>query len=241
MAGRPGVGRARSRGSIDELPSGALRVRVYAGVDPVTKKRHDLIEVIPPGPKAWAEADAARARLLQQIAERRNPRTSATVDELLTRYLDQFAGAPNTLDLYRTHVRNHIGPCLGHLRVGRLDAETLDSFYAELRRCRTRCSGRASIEHRVSGPHEYSSYKSAVQLHAVLDSLECAFTRSARWDDSGGAVAQASLRCDQTLSVALRTFGGTWPFPCCSARWGSCRSGSPGSATPPMSSRSGGG
>jgi hypothetical protein len=36
-------------GSIDELPSDALRVRVYAGVDPVTKRRHDLIEVVPPG------------------------------------------------------------------------------------------------------------------------------------------------------------------------------------------------
>ena len=38
----------RGRGSIDELPSGAYRVRVYAGVDPITKGRHDLVEVIPP-------------------------------------------------------------------------------------------------------------------------------------------------------------------------------------------------
>lgn len=154
MAGRPGTGSARARGNIETLRSGALRVRVYAGIDPVTRKRHNLIEVIPPGPKALAEAEAARARLLQQIAERRNPRTNATVDELLTRYLDQFPGSPNTLDLYGTHVRNHISPCLGHLRVGKLDAETLDSFYAELRRCRARCTGRASVDHRVSGPHE---------------------------------------------------------------------------------------
>ena len=75
-------------------------------------------------------------RLVQQVAERRNPRTSATVDQLLSRYLDQFDGTPNTLELYRTHVRNHISPVLGHLKVGRLDPETLDSFYAELRRCR---------------------------------------------------------------------------------------------------------
>jgi integrase len=38
--------RKRERGSIDELPSGALRVRVYAGTDPITKRRHDLVEVI---------------------------------------------------------------------------------------------------------------------------------------------------------------------------------------------------
>ena len=43
--------RKRQQGSVDELPSGALRVRVYTGVDPITKRRHDLVEVSP-GPKA---------------------------------------------------------------------------------------------------------------------------------------------------------------------------------------------
>ncbi|KAA2259410.1 hypothetical protein F0L68_20925 [Solihabitans fulvus] len=33
----------RERGTIDELPSGALRVRVYAGIDPASKRRHDLL------------------------------------------------------------------------------------------------------------------------------------------------------------------------------------------------------
>jgi hypothetical protein len=36
VAGRPGVGKARARGNIEALASGALRVRVYAGVDPST-------------------------------------------------------------------------------------------------------------------------------------------------------------------------------------------------------------
>jgi hypothetical protein len=30
----------RPRGLIDKLPSGRLRVRVYTGYDPVTKRRH---------------------------------------------------------------------------------------------------------------------------------------------------------------------------------------------------------
>jgi hypothetical protein len=51
-------------------------------------------------------------------------------------------------------VRNHISPLLGHLKVGQLDAEVLDSFYAELRRCRAHCSGRRQVDHRRSGPHE---------------------------------------------------------------------------------------
>ncbi|MCH6171118.1 hypothetical protein [Pseudonocardia alaniniphila] len=32
----------RPRGSIEELPSGSLRVSVYTGIDAVTKRRHYL-------------------------------------------------------------------------------------------------------------------------------------------------------------------------------------------------------
>jgi len=83
MTGRAGAGNARAQGNIETLPSGALRVRVYAGIDPVTKKRHLLTEVIPPGPKAARLAESAKHRLLREVADRRNPRTSATVDQLL--------------------------------------------------------------------------------------------------------------------------------------------------------------
>jgi hypothetical protein len=62
--------RQRTRGSVDKLPSGAFRVRVYAGKDPVTGRRHDVVEVIPAGPKAAAEA--TRTRLLNQVDERRH-------------------------------------------------------------------------------------------------------------------------------------------------------------------------
>ncbi|MEK6442180.1 tyrosine-type recombinase/integrase [Pseudonocardia sp. T1-2H] len=154
MARRTAAGQSRARGSIEALPSGALRVSVYAGIDPVTGRRHYLKEIIKAGPKAQREAEAARSRLLAEVAAKRSPRTSATVDQLLERYLDQFAGSPTTLDLYRTHVRNHILPVLGHVKVGQLDAEILDSFYGELRRCRRRCSGRRTIEHRVAEAHE---------------------------------------------------------------------------------------
>jgi integrase len=121
----------------------------------VTKKRHNLIAVVKPGPKALRKAEAIRDWLLAEVAERRNPRTSATVDQLLTRYLGQFDGAPNTLTLYRGYVRKHISPFLGHLKVGEVGADVLDSFYAELRRCRDHhCSGRRVFQHRTSQAHK---------------------------------------------------------------------------------------
>ncbi|MGH3911023.1 MAG: hypothetical protein ACRDRM_09360 [Pseudonocardiaceae bacterium] len=120
----------------------------------MSKRRHYLTEVIPAGPKVAARARAARDRLASQVEEQRNPRTSATVDQLLERYLTQFDGAPSTLKLYQGYVRNHISPFLGWIKVGALDADTLDSFYAEMRRCRDHCSGRPYVQHRTEGAHQ---------------------------------------------------------------------------------------
>lgn len=189
VAGRPAVGKARARGNIGTLRSGALRVRAYAGIDPVTKKRHDLVEIVPPGPNARREAEKILDRFLHEIAEKRNPRTSATVAQLLTRYLDQFDGAPNTLTLYRAYVRNHVLPFLGHLKVGELDADMLDSFYAELRRCRVHCSGRRSFQHRTNrshecdgrcGPHQCRPLAASTIRH-VHFLLSGAYGRAVRW------------------------------------------------------------
>src|SRR4051812_47720885 len=189
MASSRTSGSGRQQGSIDVLPSGARRVRVYAGVDPVTKKRHDLVEIIPPGPQADRKARAARDRLVSQVEEKRNPRTSATVDQLLERYLDQFDGADSTKALYTGYIRKHISPYLGRLKVGALDADVLDSFYAELRRCRNHCFGRPVVQHRTAGKHECDgrcgphrcrplSAGTVRHMHFILSG---AYKRAVRW------------------------------------------------------------
>lgn len=93
---------ARDRGGIEELPSGALRVKVYAGRDPITKKRHYLTETVSADTSnAEKEAEKIRTRFLSQVDERRHPRTNATVGQLLDRHFSRFNGAPSTLDEYR--------------------------------------------------------------------------------------------------------------------------------------------
>jgi integrase len=134
----------QQRGRIETLPSGSLRVKVYAGVDPLTGRRHDLTETIPAGPKAEREAQKSltrllnqldEKRLLNQLDEKRNPRTRATVDQLMDRYFQVLQVESTTRVTYEGYVRNHIRPLLGDLALSRLDGELLDSFYAELRRC----------------------------------------------------------------------------------------------------------
>jgi len=134
--------RGRDRGQIEDLPSGSLRVTVYAGVDPLTKRRHYLREVIAAGPTARAEAEKARRRLVVQVDEQRSPRTAATVGQLLDQHFELLEVDPGTLGTYRSLATSHIVPLIGNVTVGALRAAVFDSFYAELRRCRAHCDRR---------------------------------------------------------------------------------------------------
>jgi hypothetical protein len=133
---------------IYELPSDVLRVRVYAGMGPISRRRIYLTEVVPAGPKAGQVAERV-TRLLNRVDERRSPRTRATVAQLLDKWLEVLDVDPSTRRGYEGYIRKHIRPLLGSLSLTRLDVETLDSFYAELRRCREHCGGRRYVQHRT--------------------------------------------------------------------------------------------
>jgi integrase len=186
----PTDGRAkRQRGTIQTLPSGALRVTVSAGLDPLTGKRNYLRETIPAGRDAMREAEKARTRLLSQLDERRNPRARATMNQLLDRWLEVLDVEASTRQGYVRKLDKHVRPLLGKVLVGRLDAEALESFYARLRKCRDHCGGRRYVEHRKAGDHECTdkcrrheckplSPASIRQIHWILSG---ALNRAVRW------------------------------------------------------------
>ena len=147
--------RRRARGTVTKLPSGALRVRVYAGFDPVMKRRHYLTETVPAGPRAAAQAEKVRTRLLADVDGDRQPRTVAALAQLIERYLEVIDVEAATRAGYESLIRTHILPLLGDLPVGRVRGEVLDSFYAQLRSCRSHCRGaRCLVDHRTRRPHE---------------------------------------------------------------------------------------
>jgi hypothetical protein len=164
---------------------------VYAGIDPVSKRRHYLTEVVPAGPRAERQARTVRDRLVREVEERGSPRTAATVNQLLDRYLNKFDGTPRTLELYGSYVRKHIGPLIGEVKVAVLDAEILDSFYAELRRCRDHCSGRrGEVQHRTPGKHQCDDWcrphvcrpLGATTVRHMYFILSGAYRRAVRWN-----------------------------------------------------------
>jgi integrase/DNA-binding transcriptional regulator YhcF (GntR family) len=186
----PSVRRARrQRGSVEELPSGGLRVSVYAGIDPLTGQRHYLRESIPASASAHAEAQKAMRRLTNQVDERRNPRTNATVDQLLDRHFELAELEVNTLANYRSLAEKHIRPLIGSVKVAALDGDLFDSFYAKLRRCRDHCGQRQRIEHRTDGPHQCDNRCKAHQCRPLSSGsiryihfiLSGALKRAVRW------------------------------------------------------------
>ncbi|MBG6063748.1 hypothetical protein [Micromonospora ureilytica] len=162
-------------------------MKVYAGIDPITKKRHYLTETTPDGPTARKEAEKVRTRFLAPVD---NPRTRATVNQLLDRWLEVLDVETSTRQGYVKKLNKHVRPLVGQLSVGRLDAETLESFYAVLRKCRDHCGGgRKTIEHRKAAPHDCTDKcrphackplapASIRQIHWILCG---ALNRAVRW------------------------------------------------------------
>ncbi len=180
----------RLRGEIETLASGSLRVRVYSGIDPVTRKRHHLTEIIPAGPRAAKEAEKARTRLLSKVDEQRNPRTRATVNQMLDRHLEMLDVEETTLDSYESFVRNHIRPLIGDVPLGRINGEILDSFYRQLARCRAHCNGRPFVQHHTTEAHDCNDRckphvcrpLAAASLRKIQAILNKAGKRAVRWE-----------------------------------------------------------
>ncbi|WP_255375775.1 site-specific integrase [Saccharomonospora sp. CUA-673] len=183
----------RTRGRVETLPSGALRVTVYAGIDAMTGRRHYLRETVPAGPDAAKQAENVRIKLVNEVNQQRSPRTNATVNQLMDRYLELLDVDTTTRRRYETVIRSHVRPLIGKLTLAKLDAETIDSFYRTLRTCRTHCGGRQFVEHDVKHdhgrphrctdrcrPHEHQPLATAT-IRKIHWCLSGAFKDALRW------------------------------------------------------------
>ncbi len=123
---------------------------MYAGIDPVTGKRHYLTE----STRDAREAERILRRLLTEVDDQTHARTKATLGSAIEYWLNVHDVDTNTLAGYQTHARLYVKPALGEVQVGKVTAHMLEELYAQLRRCRARCNRRPFIEHRVALPHE---------------------------------------------------------------------------------------
>jgi len=144
----------RDRGSVRKRGN-SYQVLVYAGVDPLTGKDNYLTA----STRDEREVDKIRTRLLAQVDQQRAAATKATLGYTLDAWLEVHEAEASTLDGYRGYVERTIKPGLGDVPIAKITARVLEQFYAQLRRCRTRCNGKPFVEHWTDAEHECRTVK----------------------------------------------------------------------------------
>lgn len=129
--------RKRERGSIRQRGN-TYEVRVYAGTDPLTKKRIELTGTA----DSPDEAEKLRTKFLSQVDEKRHPAKKASVGQILDQYVAVAKLDDRTREDYKDLLRLYLKPTFGALPAAKLNEEMLELFYARLRKCKEQCGGK---------------------------------------------------------------------------------------------------
>ncbi|MGH3775255.1 MAG: hypothetical protein ACRDRR_05885 [Pseudonocardiaceae bacterium] len=142
----------RRRGSIRQRAS-SLQVRFFAGKDPVTGRDVYLTASIPgTDKKAYKKAEDKLAEFRTKVNKQRSTPSSVKLRYAIDEWMRTSEHEDSTREAYRGYIARTIRPALGDVPVNKLTARMLETFYAELRRCRACCDRRPFVEHKAAGP-----------------------------------------------------------------------------------------
>ena len=197
----------RKRGRIEERGSN-LRVVVYAGLDPVTGKRAYLRETVKGNDRAARrQANKVMTRLLAEVDKQRATESSVPLGHVIDEWLRVAELEDGTREMYRGYLNRNIRPVLGDIPARKLSARDLETFYAELRRCRIRCDGTSFVEHKAKGDHDCNAKQcerhkcnplavsTVRQIHSVISG---AMSAAVRWEWVSANPAKVAQRPRQT-------------------------------------------
>jgi integrase len=114
-----------------ERSPGRWQLRAFAGPDPVTGKPRQIARSFKGTEK---QAGKELAKLVDEVEAGKYTGTTATVGQLLDRWLEVGEGQrqrPRTAYENRRKIEARIRPKLGHIKLSKLDAGTLDQTYKE--------------------------------------------------------------------------------------------------------------
>jgi integrase len=72
---------------------------------------------------------------------------------MLDKYFEVIDRDASTVSTYVGYADRHTRPLIGGVKVGALDGDVFDSFYAELRRCWAHCDRHPRLDHRTTREH----------------------------------------------------------------------------------------
>lgn len=132
-------------GHIERLPSGSWRVKVYAGIDPLTGREIRLRRTC----RSERAAQIELGKLLAMAQAGRQPDSAVTVAQLLDQYVLTVSWDVSTRVSNLGYIRRTIKPALGSTQVRKVRGPLLDTLYARLMRCgNLACAGKPFTEHR---------------------------------------------------------------------------------------------
>ncbi|TDP97927.1 tyrosine-type recombinase/integrase [Labedaea rhizosphaerae] len=194
---------SRPKGNIEER-AGSLRVRVFAGNDPVTNRQVYLRATIPGTSDAsWRKAENKLTEFRAQVIKQRTVASTVPFAHAVDEWMKTSEVVDSTRDGYVNYIERYIRPALGKVAVRKIDARTLEGFYAELRRCRKRCDRKPFIEHKTEEEHDCAKAgckehvckplaKSTVrQIHSIISGT---LSAAVRWDWIDSNPAQIARR-----------------------------------------------
>jgi integrase len=107
-----------------EIRPGVWKLRVSAGLDPVTGRYRYLSKTIEGGPRI------AERTLAELVASSKDSKSAVTLERLIEESISSGKGlAPKTVQGYREIAKNHIIPALGSKRIDAITGRDLDNFY----------------------------------------------------------------------------------------------------------------
>jgi hypothetical protein len=133
-----------AKGHVERLKSG-YRAKVYAGIDPISKKQIYLNGEIR---ETEEEAVADTAQLLKQAKSRRSPDRSATVAHLLDEWMETADHELSTAVTNRGYIEQKLKPTIGEYTVRQFQdrVDVLDELYNHLRKCSKLCHGKPMVD-----------------------------------------------------------------------------------------------
>jgi integrase len=197
---------ARRRGSIRERGS-SLQVRLFAGKDPVTGRDVYLAVSIPgTDKKARKRAEDKLAEFRTQVNKQRSTPSAVKLGYAIEEWMRTSEHEDSTREGYRGYITRTIQPALGEVPINKITTRMLESFYAELRRCRVRCDGRPFIEHKKAGEHDCKAARcvphackpmaasTVRQVHSIISGT---LNAALRWDWISSNPTKAAQRPKQ--------------------------------------------
>src|SRR5260370_27899941 len=140
----------KPKGHVRKRPFG-YEIAVPIGRDPITKRYQYRYEYA----GTPEEAEAARERMVADVAAGRAPKTEATFGQLIDEVLEVISLDFTTLGMYQGYIERTIRPALAEYGVRHLEQhpDLLDKLYAALGPCRKLGGGGAArLDHRPARP-----------------------------------------------------------------------------------------